>query len=242
MLRTQFTPLNIANLGLWLDATVSSSLWDSVTGGSASTDGGAVMRWEDLSGNANHYTQAANTVNNAPLRKVADSNTANKDSVLFDGSNDVLTATSNVAMSGGATLFCVHKKQANTNDSAIHGFRGATTNNHHPYSDGNFYESFAAATRQSWSQAYSSNRRLYSIIAGSSSWVAYMNGTAVYTAGTVPTLANQNLTQCIGKGSTSGSATNYANIYICELVVYARTLSAAEHTQVVTYLKRKWSL
>lgn len=43
---------------IWLDASNNAYLYTADTGGSLVTDGQAIGRWEDRSGNARHYTQA----------------------------------------------------------------------------------------------------------------------------------------------------------------------------------------
>jgi hypothetical protein len=239
----KFDPRTIAGLAAWYDATVSSSLFDAVSGGSPSVSDGAVMRWEDLSGNNNHLTQPGDVVNDAPLRKVADANTAGKDAVLFDGSNDLLRVTSTIATGSGGSLFIVHKRQSD-NNGGIHSFSGVTPSNHHPFL-GSFFDGFASGTRRSWTQAFSTVRRLYSVVSGTS-WVAYINNSAVNTVtGVTPAAQQFNVLQTFGAGAyaiSTGSASNFAHTYICEIVIYSRALLAAEHSAVSNYLIKKWSL
>jgi len=238
---TGFTPKSIAGLAAWYDATVASSLYSAVSGGSAVAADGSVMRWEDLSGSGNHLTQPANTTNNAPLRKVADANAAGKDAILFDGSNDSLATTNTINTASGATLFIVHKFNANA-DRGMHTFTGVSSQNHHPFG-GVFYDGFASGTRRQWTQAYSSARRLYSIISGSS-WIAHINGTAVNTVTGVSAASQfSNRIQCIGCGdNTSGSPAAHVNIYMCEIIVYTQALTTTQHSAVSNYLIKKWSL
>ncbi len=54
---------------LWLDASASNTLFDATTGGSLVAADGQVARWEDKSGNGNHFTQA--TAANRPIRKAS---------------------------------------------------------------------------------------------------------------------------------------------------------------------------
>jgi hypothetical protein len=62
-------------------------LFDATSGGSAvTTDGSAVARWEDQSGNGRHATQS--TSNNRPILKTSVQNS--KNIVRYDGSNDEL--------------------------------------------------------------------------------------------------------------------------------------------------------
>ena len=243
---TGFNPKSIANLAGWWDATVSSSLFDANSGGSLPALNGAVMRWEDISGNGRHLTQPTNTVNNAPIRKIADSNTAGKDSVRFDSSNDFLSLSSNVATSGGASMFIVHKKESD-NAGGLHNFSAqASQSNHNPFSGGaGYFDSFATNPRRSWSQAFSSTRRLYSIVSGTS-WIAYINGVAVNTVtGHTPANSNADRPQGFGAGAYLASTqaiSQPSDAFFCEVLLYDRALTASEHTAVSNYLIKKWSL
>ena len=74
---------------LWLDGADSATVFDAVSGGSTPAADGAIYRLEDKSGNGRHATQS--TLTNCPIRKVASQN--GLDSVLFDGSNDILVTS-----------------------------------------------------------------------------------------------------------------------------------------------------
>lgn len=52
-----FNPAS-TNPSIWLDASTNAYLYTLDSGGSLVTDGQAVGRWEDRSGNGRHYTQA----------------------------------------------------------------------------------------------------------------------------------------------------------------------------------------
>lgn len=87
---TTFLPSSIAGLQLWLDASDSSTLYDSTIGGSlVTTNGAAVSRWEDKSGSGNHFTQA--TSNARPLLQTSSLNS--KNGLLWDGLNDFMSGS-----------------------------------------------------------------------------------------------------------------------------------------------------
>ena len=92
---------------LWLDASDAATLYDATSGGSLVAADGAVARWEDKSGNAEHVTQG--TLANRPLRKTSVQNS--RDVVRFDGSNDILSRTTNnvIRNTSFASIFCVRK-------------------------------------------------------------------------------------------------------------------------------------
>lgn len=79
-----FVPTDLGSqLKLWVKA--DTGLYDATSGGSlVTTDGAAVARWEDQSGNGNHLTQATGT--KQPLLKTSLLN--GLPIIRFDGSND----------------------------------------------------------------------------------------------------------------------------------------------------------
>jgi hypothetical protein len=81
-----WAPTDLTGLQCWLDASDSTTLFDSLTGGSLPANGGGIGRWEDKSGNGYH---ADDLVNNSvvkidtarPTRVVAAQN--NRDVINF---------------------------------------------------------------------------------------------------------------------------------------------------------------
>lgn len=83
-------PASISGLQLWLDADDGGTLYDSTSGGSVvTTNGAAVARWQDKSGNNNHYTQT--TANARPVLQTSSLNS--KNGLLWDGSNDFMSGS-----------------------------------------------------------------------------------------------------------------------------------------------------
>lgn len=230
---TAFSPLSISGVAGWWDASKASSLFDATTGGSQVANGGAVARWEDLSGNARHLTQS--TANNRPLRRVSQVN--GLDAVEFDGTNDSVALSTPIAMSGGATLvICLRRSGAN-NGGGLHSFYGTASPNVHPFSDGNYYDGFASTVRFSFPLAFRSDTHMYSIIAGSD-WRAYMNGAQVHQ--TSYTAANQAgsptpETQSFGQGRNF-----FINAWMCEMMFYSRGITVSELSALYAYIKAKW--
>ena len=75
-----WTPAQISTSS-WYDGSDSSTLFDAVSGGSPSSSGGNVLRWEDKSGNSRHSTKTSSA---APTRTV--SAIGGLDAVSFGGS------------------------------------------------------------------------------------------------------------------------------------------------------------
>ena len=87
-----FTPNLISGLQLWLDASDSSTIFDATAGGNlVTTDGSAVARWADKSGNNRHATQT--TANARPLLMTGGNGINSKSILSFDGTNDFFTSS-----------------------------------------------------------------------------------------------------------------------------------------------------
>ena len=80
----------------------ASTLFNATSGGSTPSADGAVLRIEDISGNARHATQA--TSGSCAIRKVTSLN--GRDSIRFDGSNDIYTSTGGAYASRWAIAVC----------------------------------------------------------------------------------------------------------------------------------------
>jgi hypothetical protein len=226
-----FSPANVSGLGLWLDATVG--LFDATSGGNAvTTDGSAVARWEDQSGNNRHATQGTGSAQ--PLLKTAIRNGRNV--IRFDGSNDGLSISSlSLGSSPAYTVFCVLYQNGtgftvwleggvlNPYLSTGNGFDGAVH-----YDGSNIYNYTTSATYNSWNVfAYSqnsSNRR----------WYHNANAAA---AGSASTRA----ATFTFIGSTRGIGF-YFNGDIAELLIYSSYLSDADRESVRDYLNTKWAV
>jgi len=96
------SPADISGLQLWLDAT--TGLYDATSGGnSVTSDGVAIGRWEDQSGNGNHGTQSV--VNDQPLYRTG------IPAVDFDGANDSINCGQPASLDitgNGTILFWVY--------------------------------------------------------------------------------------------------------------------------------------
>jgi hypothetical protein len=83
-----FTPATISGLQLWLDASDSATVLNSISPDTPATNGQTVRRWLDKSGNGFHANQATGA--NQPLLDTSAQNS--KGGLSFDGTNDVISA------------------------------------------------------------------------------------------------------------------------------------------------------
>jgi hypothetical protein len=234
-----FRPTSISGLQLWLDAM--QGLFDATSGGnSVTTDGTAVARWEDKSGNNRNALQA--TSNSKPILKTAVQN--GKNGVRFDGINDFM-ATNSFAHSVPITLFLVCKRLSNTGSQADynriieHGVNNgsaiitrATGNIEYQY-----------ATNQSSDSLVnpSANTKIYEFFVDSSAprnltfRVNNGNQTTTTRSQTPATPSAFNLSQYGGGGYNS-------NIEIYELCYYNVKITDSDRDNVRNYLNFKWSI
>jgi len=106
---TGFNPRSISGLGLWLDATKTTSVLNSISPDTAATNGQTVRRWMDQSGTAGHANQASGTAQ--PTYSVPDA-------LDFDGTNDTLEIPKNISRNRGCiTIFIVFKADVVTSSN-----------------------------------------------------------------------------------------------------------------------------
>lgn len=230
---TSWTP-GKTTTALWLDAA------DEIT---FTKDGEAISQWNDKSGNARHVTQA--TPANQPLYKT---NTVNSlASVLFDGSNDVLTVSMTTGLSSSFAIFAVAVPvqvqeirgfvvSEATSYSNYWALLGMTTNSATTFTlfDGNFNPG-ASHTAPTANNAY--------VMAGirnvSSDTVQYyQDGTlrqsTTDTTTSIPSYGNLRI------GGQTNVANRYANVRICEVVILSSAPDAMLRQQLEGYLAWKW--
>lgn len=241
MLRTQFSPLNLPGLALWLDASDTASMFDATTGGSVVTNGGAVARWQDKSGNGRNATQG--TANNRPTFNTNKQN--GLPSLTFDGTNDSL-ATASFAHSQPLTVFVLQRLTSTTTQpfySRIiehgdnNGFAIICADSGVPnravsvqYASSSFTRGPAPVTSPTLLEMYvdsSATRNVYLNINGVDQIATTRTGTPTTTG--VLTISNY-----------TGGGNYYMPQEMYEIVYYNRFLSSNERTLIRNYLNRKW--
>jgi hypothetical protein len=238
-----FSPLSIAGLALWLDASDASTLFQNSNGTTAATaDTDPVGYWGDKSGNGKHVIQA--TANARPLLKLAQQNGRNW--VLFDGANDLLSVASLTLST--STAFCVFKSSGGY-IAWEHGPNVATTNGASFITDPvEPTISMFRTSLQNKRVAGGLNDNTVRIVAAEftgpmAGLKFYINGvnqamtditTADLTASSVSTSFN------VGARISGGVGTLGFIGPIAELLVYSPVLSDANRAAVETYLNAKW--
>ena len=245
--RRTFNPSRISNLDLWLDAADENTLYDATSGGSpVRTDGSAVKRWEDKSGNSNHATEATA----APLLEVAEKNGLN---ALNFATSKYLTCSFTSKTFTAQTVFVVLKFSTSTpsfgraftqsvlndNDYSITGhhipvLRNATNNQISTYT-GSAARSPVSASNGTWYIARTRH--------SGSAVTMKLNSTegASYSH----TLNRNFAFYRIGASyvaPSGGTDAAFWNSLISEIIVYTKSLSDSESDSVTNYLNNKWAI
>jgi hypothetical protein len=135
-----WTPASLTGLKFWGDANQQSESADA-----------AVATFVDRSGNSNDFTQATGA--SQPLLRFASIN--GKKALEFDRTNDYLSCAT--GLMNGATAgawFAVMKVTTDPppggleSGAVLNGFGTSGNDSHHPFSDGNIYDTFGTDTRK----------------------------------------------------------------------------------------------
>jgi len=225
--RRTFNPSRIDGLQLWLDAT--KGLFDATSGGNpVTTDDATVARWEDQSGNSNHFTQA--TTNDRPKLKTYIKN--NKNIIRFDGVFDSMQKTA-IFTSQPYTIFFVFsfasggRMMAGIVNNWLFGSWNGKSNR--AFNGGWVFEGTSTST------AF----QLATFKCNSSGSIYYQNTTQFGSSGGTGSPSGL----IIGRGDAGTNPDKEpAAGDICEIVAYNKDLSATNLTLVNSYLNSKWAV
>lgn len=230
-----FTPTDISNLYLWLDADDASTFTYS--------SGVVISQWNDKSGNGYNATQA--TVSKQPTRATSPSR------VVFDGSNDVINTSA--SFNGNIfTTFAVCRFSSTTQQTLI-GIGTGGTAIYFPYYDGasgpkTFYVQIAGAYGTYSADVPASSIEIEVRYDGTGSTNAdkmkyHYDGadrTLAFTGTYATTLSRSGQSTSLGAYDTASVLP--LNGYISELITYNKVLSGTELTSVRNYLNNKWGV
>jgi hypothetical protein len=223
---------------LWLDASVSGSLYDATSGGSLVGSGGTVRRWEDQSGNGNHVTGST-----GPTRSVNSIN--NRDSLAF--SSQILTrSTLNLSSATAASLFAVIKFATSGNQIAVafgtDASYGGLTLEANLRTGGSHSATFGSNAGASENSAVggtvSNSTRSLGAVYGSSTGTLYIGGSSTATVSRSQSL-NSSSGFSVGAFFSSGFALS-GNI--CEIVYVPRAMTSSEISALQAYFATKWGV
>lgn len=229
-----FTPGSISNLGLWLDAALGITL-----------NGSDVSAWADQSGNGNHATQATGSRQPAYNATGAPNSLPSLDFTTAD--RHMLSCTTNLL--GGLTgfsFFIVLKRPSTvTNTISFSGENAVCTEQ--VVTD----LSYTYAADATYANVASSNTDwLLRSIIFEGSGVTNADRHKVFENAIQKTLSFSGTVATVTVASTFFLIGNYfsdLNVWdyegqIAEIIVYTRTLTGAEQTQINDYLMDKYSI
>jgi hypothetical protein len=228
-IETVFSPPDLANLALWLDASDTASITDAGSG--------AVSLWNDLSGNARHFAQGTGA--NRPTTGTVTVNSLN--AIDFDGSNDLLVLGAPISTAiNNVSMFIVCKPDAAPAASTVPFFNGRRG-----------YDGYGPAIRTNgstvgwlqggvaWrngsSSAPSSGLHLLSLMRTSGTVSMRYDTVEEYSASIA--FGTPSVEAIVGQGELGGG---YFNGAICECIFYTAALGASDRQSVEDYLAAKW--
>lgn len=228
-----FSPSNISNLELWLDATVGT--WQDLAGTTAAVaNNDPVFRWDDRSGKARNAIASSSAAR--PLVKTANQN--NRNGVQFTGGTHFMDSTI-PSIPQPYTMVAVHKVLTNTPISGLWTDDGVNEwwtwfgNNYFfveqngAFSCDSVFTSYSAAARMHFAQmAQGANQSIY--------WLDNL-GPNAKTATVNPSLDNVHL----GQKQSGYSAVNQT---YNEFMIYSKVLTDQERNDLTTYLNTKWTV
>jgi hypothetical protein len=269
---SDFLPSDIAGLQLWLDASDSTTLFDTTSGGSLVVADGGVAQWQDKSGNLRHATQA--TSGSRPQRKTSIRNSM--DVLRFDGTNDSLSisgaASSLKFLHGSAyTTFVVASPRSlstwqpifdtgvygsPSGDSGANGIAMYFETNGAIYHDVRKGASGVIYNVSSPSAVTSSGWYVFGVVGTADSGTAALrssmriNGgtaTANNTQTTTVSTANARLDLVIASiisynGNGSLEYQQWGGLDIGEILIYNTAMSDINRIAVESHLKSKWGI
>jgi hypothetical protein len=226
---TGFNPKSISGLQLWLDAADSSTI---------TTETG-VSEWRDKSVTGSKWAQT--TGNNQPATGTQTLNGRNV--IVFDGSNDSLSATTPLLTSLPMSFFFVQQIITSTSFGMSYVGGSGSDDFNIRQSGGTGALNIVAANSIVINQSTPSRVGVNDILAwivpsgaGTNSTL-HRNGTEITLTGPTlkPVLTG---THYIGRRSDGF----YANIWVAEVIVYSTLLSASQRKSVEAYLGKKWGI
>jgi hypothetical protein len=224
---TGFSPKSISGLQLWLDAADSSTI----------TTGTGVSEWRDKSATGSTWTQA--TGNNQPATGTATIN--GKNVLVFDGTNDSLTASAPLSTSMPLTMFIVQRISTATVAGMTYAAgTGDAFNMRQAGSTSGFLEVIAAGARMFLgSSGRTGINDIVSVTFPSATdGSLFVNGVSqspLTNATLKPTLTG---THYIGRRADGF----YLNGQVAEILAYAAELSASQRRAAEAYLGKKWGI
>ena len=239
-----WTPADLADLVAWYDAADANTLFDATSGGSTPSNGGAVARWEDKSGNAYHLTQAT-----AGLRPSYQTSGINSQGALQFNS-DALARSVNLGTADVTVAVVSNQSAGNYRIVDKRGTGGTgTVQGWHvkPNTAGDAFIVDEGNGDYYVTQISASLPTTYVLLCTSdANRSIYLDGSDVTTfdssSGTVTDANNSSVDLCVGANSNGQNTQMMNGGDIGEIVIADAVLSTSDREKLEGYLAHKWGL
>lgn len=242
----KFPTLPVSGAALWLDGSRWDTLFTTDTGSTnVTTNAGAIGRWEDLSGNARHATQA--TAGSRPTWASPANGQNGLATISFNGSQFLQSAYT----TRPATLIVVGKQSGtgnrcwagndSTNGGAYGGWQAKAYN---PSAKLAFnVSSSTGSIFEVANPAISTNELVLHVTQfdGTTLYSGKNNG-AFSTASFSGTPSTGSVGTNIGCAFYNRGNVDFINGSIYEMIMYESVLSSSQLTSLYNHLKTKWNL
>lgn len=219
-----FSPLDISGLALWLDANDSTTLFQDSAGTTpAVANSDPIGLWKDKSGNARNFSQATTSLKPGLLLNAQNG----KPGILFDGNDDVLSATLNLSQ---PTTYYFIAKWVDSN--FLFDGSGSTRNCMYAVTP-----SFFAGSEIVISVSVQGTA-IWSVCFNGASSFGWKNGTQI-ASGDAGAQSIGTLRLATGSGGSVGDA-SVCEFY--EFMIYSDALSAGNRALLESYLNSKWAV
>lgn len=221
--KPSFSPDDLSDLALWLDASDAGTITSS---------GGLVSQWDDKSTNSNNATQT-----NASLQPTTGENTINGKNVISTDATNRMELTSAVSRTNGYTVFFVGAAVDTTSTKTFIGGAGGGLSLRFNSSESAAIARNQQATILTGSPAVGTSNNIICFKTSSAGNQIINNGTSIGSNTTDPAYSADFNAILV---DIDTSARFYGNV--AEIIVYTRILDTTEINQVGNYLDSKWGI
>jgi len=233
----RFAPDQLPDLAFWYDAGKSAVV----------ETGGAVERWDDLSGNANHAGQAA-----SGRRPARATDAEGRDVIRFDGIDDALEVETPPDLGAGVTVFVVFRMRTRVDFSGIVSASAAGATDHEQFftvqnetAASQRFQVFgkSAETDPVVVRTPDSTETQYAIvtIGASSAALHDLNGEE-NDVSTAAALGTPDVLVLGARHTSGGGVSNSSAVDLYEVGLYPRVLAAGEIARLERYLRARRDL
>lgn len=229
----------------WTPASITTAVWlDANDASSLTIVSNAVSQWNDKSGTSRHLSQS--TASQRPAYN-ATGYLSSLPLITFDGSNDILTATSGSTGIANVSMFMAMRYVTATGEDLAFGF-GTSGNGsaiRYLYTTGSS-QGFATwgndVVSSSLSLDAAGSFHIFEVVQSGTSVSLWRDGSPDSVLPRTIVAPSNISTNTIGLGGINGSGSYYANIAVLEAIALYEAATTTTRQLIEGYLAWKWSL